>query len=139
MQPFQRYDHFQIFCNWNVNKMSSNFPNADDQDAEETPHESRPISALAPTVRLQEESQVEVTASPAFQCLEEVKLCSTSMQQYKVMQTMLWQKKLETLKTRSPIKKKCLTIWIKKLNNDSRNFDTKKQKSKYVYNRHTIG
>ena len=34
--------------------------------------ENRPISALAPTVRTQEEYQVEVTASPAFQCLEEV-------------------------------------------------------------------
>ena len=32
-----------------------------------------PISALPPKVVQQEESQVEVSASPAFQCLDEVK------------------------------------------------------------------
>lgn len=31
-----------------------------------------PISAVAPKVVHQEESQVEVSASPAFQCLDEV-------------------------------------------------------------------
>ena len=31
-----------------------------------------PISALPPKVVQQEESQVEVSASPAFQCLDEV-------------------------------------------------------------------
>ena len=31
-----------------------------------------PISALPPKVIQQEESQVEVSASPAFQCLDEV-------------------------------------------------------------------
>ena len=31
-----------------------------------------PISALPPRVILQEESQMEVSASPAFQCLDDV-------------------------------------------------------------------
>ena len=31
-----------------------------------------PISALPPRVMLQEESQMEVSASPAFQCLDDV-------------------------------------------------------------------
>ena len=31
-----------------------------------------PISALPPRVVLQEENQVEVSSSPAFQCLDEV-------------------------------------------------------------------
>ena len=47
--------------------------------------DSRPISALAPTVRTQEESQVEVSASPAFQCLEEVLLIYISI----LFQTMI--------------------------------------------------
>ncbi len=32
-----------------------------------------PISALPPRVVAQEESQVEVSASPAFQCVDEVR------------------------------------------------------------------
>lgn len=53
--------------------MSGRLPPEEDYESDEggSP-ESRPISALAPTVRTQEESQVEVSASPAFQCLEEV-------------------------------------------------------------------
>ena len=35
------------------------------------------IAPLAPKVILQEESQVEVSASPAFQCLDEVKTLLT--------------------------------------------------------------
>jgi len=54
--------------------MSTRPPPEEDYDSDEGAlPESRPISALAPTVRTQEESQVEVTASPAFQCLEEVR------------------------------------------------------------------
>ena len=52
--------------------MSSRPPPDEESDDGALP-ESRPISALAPTVRTQEESQVEVSASPAFQCLEEVR------------------------------------------------------------------
>lgn len=33
---------------------------------------SLPISAVPPRVILQEESQIEVSSSPAFQCLDEV-------------------------------------------------------------------
>lgn len=43
-----------------------------DEQAED---ENRPISALAPKVGGQEESEVEVSASPAFQCLDEVSFC----------------------------------------------------------------
>uniref|UniRef100_H2Z879 Coiled-coil domain containing 146 n=1 Tax=Ciona savignyi TaxID=51511 RepID=H2Z879_CIOSA len=53
-------------------RMSSNILEDDNDNDENGPHESRPISAIAPSVRIQEESQVEVTASPAFQCLEEL-------------------------------------------------------------------
>ena len=53
--------------------MSTRPPPEEDYESDEGAlPESRPISALAPTVRTQEESQVEVSASPAFQCLEEV-------------------------------------------------------------------
>ena len=38
------------------------------EDAEYTPT----ISALPPRVMMQEENQVEVSASPAFQCLDDV-------------------------------------------------------------------
>ena len=48
-------------------------PEEDYESDEGALPESRPISALAPTVRTQEENQVEVSASPAFQCLEEVR------------------------------------------------------------------
>ena len=42
-----------------------------DDDVEEY---ATPISALPPKVVLQEENQVEVSSSPAFQCLDEVSL-----------------------------------------------------------------
>ena len=47
----------------------------DDLDEERTqtpPAYNPPISALPPRVIAQEESQVEVSASPAFQCLDDV-------------------------------------------------------------------
>jgi len=53
--------------------MSSNIPTDDEADDGDL-SECRPISAMAPTVRMQEESQMEVTSSPAFQCLEEVQI-----------------------------------------------------------------
>ena len=43
----------------------------DEQDVH-PPDYIPPISALPPRVVLQEESQVEVSASPAFQCLDDV-------------------------------------------------------------------
>lgn len=45
----------------------------EEEEEEEEPLKYAPaISALPPKVIQQEESQVEVSASPAFQCLEEV-------------------------------------------------------------------
>jgi hypothetical protein len=44
----------------------------DDDDETETPAGLRPISAVAPKVLMQDESQVEVSSTPAFQSLEEV-------------------------------------------------------------------
>ena len=41
--------------------------------APDTTEYAAPISAVAPKVVHQEESQVEVSASPAFQCLDEVR------------------------------------------------------------------
>lgn len=43
-----------------------------EEEEEETLKYAPAISALPPKVIQQEESQVEVSASPAFQCLEEV-------------------------------------------------------------------
>ena len=37
------------------------------------------IAPLAPKVILQEEGQVEVSASPAFQCLDEVSIIETKL------------------------------------------------------------
>ncbi|XP_078495204.1 coiled-coil domain-containing protein 146 [Ciona intestinalis] len=51
---------------------SSNILDEENDNEDNGSHESRPISAIAPSVRIQEESQVEITASPAFQCLEEL-------------------------------------------------------------------
>ena len=42
--------------------------------AEDTPEYAPPISAVPPRVIMQEESQMEVSASPAFQCLDDVSL-----------------------------------------------------------------
>lgn len=42
------------------------------EGATDTLEYAAPISAVAPKVVHQEESQVEVSASPAFQCLDEV-------------------------------------------------------------------
>ena len=46
----------------------------DRSDEGEQPDYAAPISALPPKVILQEESQMEVSASPAFQCLDEVSI-----------------------------------------------------------------
>ncbi|CAK8672362.1 coiled-coil domain-containing protein 146-like [Clavelina lepadiformis] len=68
--------------------MSSSLPVEEENESDENiSHENRPISALAPSVRGQEEGQVEVTASPAFQCLEELfdagKITGTRMAELK--------------------------------------------------------
>lgn len=44
-----------------------------DDQGEEDNFYQRPISALAPRLGNQEENAVEVSASPAFQCLDEVR------------------------------------------------------------------
>ena len=53
-----------------------------EQDEEETGGSMSgyqpPISAIPPRVTLTEESQMEVSASPAFQCLDDVRYSSTS-------------------------------------------------------------
>ena len=46
-------------------------PGSQGGDVEQLDYEA-PISALPPKVIPQEESQMEVSASPAFQCLDEV-------------------------------------------------------------------
>lgn len=57
-------------------------------DENEDGLDERPISALAPRVGGQEESEVEVSASPAFQCLDELfnagKITGTRMAELKV-------------------------------------------------------
>lgn len=63
----------------------------DDNGEDGGMQEDRPISALAPRVGGQEESEVEVSASPAFQCLEELfnagKITGTRMAELKVKYT----------------------------------------------------
>ena len=44
----------------------------EEEERDDAGRYSPPISAMPPKVVLQEESQVEVSASPAFQCLDEV-------------------------------------------------------------------
>ena len=44
----------------------------DEEEEEEAQEYKPPISAIPPKVILQEEGQVEVSASPAFQCLDDV-------------------------------------------------------------------
>lgn len=62
-----------------------------EEESEEEPQKyTQALSALPPRVVQQEESQVEVSASPAFQCLDEVRwirygslmLLSTILQSY---------------------------------------------------------
>lgn len=62
-----------------------------EEEGEEEPQKyTQALSALPPRIVQQEESQVEVSASPAFQCLDEVRwirygslmLLSTILQSY---------------------------------------------------------
>lgn len=48
----------------------------EEKEDEENHYEEnlRPLSALAPKVMLQDEAQVEVSSTPAFQCLEDVNI-----------------------------------------------------------------
>lgn len=58
-------------------KESEDGRDKEEEEEDEEPLKYAPaISALPPRVIQQEESQVEVSASPAFQCLEEVQLCA---------------------------------------------------------------
>lgn len=67
----RNFDRFIVF----YTDMSSPEPTEDSQDeTEEEPQKyTQPLTALPPRVVQQEESQVEVSASPAFQCLDEVR------------------------------------------------------------------
>lgn len=47
----------------------------EEEEAQDALEYAAPISAVAPKVVHQEENQVEVSASPAFQCLDEVNIC----------------------------------------------------------------
>ena len=53
----------------------------------EVPEEERPLSALAPKIFDQDDSQLEISSTPAFQCLEELfqngKLTGTQVAQLK--------------------------------------------------------
>ena len=42
------------------------------KQGEDAPEYAAPIAAVPPRVIVQEESQMEVSASPAFQCLDDV-------------------------------------------------------------------
>ena len=44
----------------------------DEEEGEQSTEYNAPISALPPRVVPQEESQMEVSSSPAFQCLDDV-------------------------------------------------------------------
>ena len=46
----------------------------DEAEEEEEEEDEAPIHAVAPRVVLHEEGHVEVSASPAFQCLDEVQM-----------------------------------------------------------------
>ena len=64
--PFSQ--HYSLFSNPHMIKEEK-------EDDEITYDENLPpISALAPEVMHQDEAQVEVSSTPAFQCLEEVKI-----------------------------------------------------------------
>lgn len=52
--------------------MSSGEEEPREEEEEPSQRYTQPLSALPPRVVQQEESQVEVSASPAFQCLDEV-------------------------------------------------------------------
>lgn len=54
--------------------MADNGEKPPEADAgEDAPEYAPPISAVPPRVIMQEESQMEVSASPAFQCLDDVR------------------------------------------------------------------
>ncbi|XP_033110097.1 coiled-coil domain-containing protein 146-like [Anneissia japonica] len=83
--------------------MSEGQDNKDDET-----HKQRAIAPVAPKVFLQEEGQVEVSASPAFQCLDELfqqgKLTGTKVAQLKARYTELHRRLASTRESES----KCL-------------------------------
>lgn len=57
----------------NVNtRTSAQLLDESDQEDAGVLHDTRPISAVAPKATHQDDSQVEVSSTPAFQCLDEV-------------------------------------------------------------------
>lgn len=65
----------KAFLTENQNKESDSSDDESENESsqqENIENDFRPISAIAPKVRLQDEIQVEVSSTPAFQCLEEV-------------------------------------------------------------------
>jgi hypothetical protein len=72
-----------VFITQDTNKIDAAFGGQDDSDDEseiirqyEASDEliERPISAVAPKVQQRDERQIEVSSTPAFQCLEEVSI-----------------------------------------------------------------
>lgn len=61
--------------------MSQAGEDSSSSDTELEIKEEQPICALAPTVYAQDEGSTDVTASPAFQCLDEVP-CTLSFSIY---------------------------------------------------------
>lgn len=81
------FDIQDFFCQMS----STEETDTHEEESEEEPQKyTQALSALPPRVVQQEESQVEVSASPAFQCLDEVRwirygflmLLSTILQSY---------------------------------------------------------
>lgn len=70
VNPFYpQYSHTQPTTDSDKEKNQSS-DNADEE--EQSSGDVRPISAVAPKVLQQDETQVEISSTPAFQCLEEV-------------------------------------------------------------------
>ena len=68
-------EEYQIQGEEMEQSQAENEEGEDGEDKEdEVPEYSPPISALPPRVLLQEEGQIEVSASPAFQCLDDVSI-----------------------------------------------------------------
>ena len=61
---------FFLDCKYQESMMSTSGESSDGEAEQYEPA----IAPLAPKVILQEEGQVEVSASPAFQCLDEVRI-----------------------------------------------------------------
>jgi hypothetical protein len=70
--PFYQYASNIDNQNQNAQKKAANDDDDDGEDENEVQDEIRPLSAVAPKIFHQDEAQVEISSTPAFQCLEEV-------------------------------------------------------------------